>query len=345
MTTDELSHDARSGAVGKGGRMMRMPTISPLPLLRPSALTHSTRSVRRGEIVPVGRGVYAPRVEWESLAGWERDLARVHAHLLVAPDDVLCLESAALLWGLPTVGAGHPVHVLAPDTATSRHSGGVQVHTSAHADRIIEEIHGIRLTSRADTCIDIARHRHPGIALVAADAAVGADRTIDSLSLVTLNEERMSARGRRAARWALSRADGRAESAFESLSRAAIEWWGFPPPELQQWIGADGAGGDRADMWWSARRVAGEADGRIKYDGRFGDPAAALRAREDRDRRLLRRGARAVVHWGWDDLTDGDALRALLMSVGLSPDHPPDLARLATLRTTLRARPEGSEPP
>ncbi|KTS55254.1 hypothetical protein NS206_17665, partial [Microbacterium testaceum] len=183
--------------------MMRMPTISPLPLLRPSALTHSTRSVRRGEIVSVGRGVYAPRVEWESLAGWERDLARVHAHLLVAPDDVLCLESAALLWGLPTVGAGHPVHILAPDTATSRHSGGVQVHTSAHADRIIEEIHGIRLTSRADTCVDIARHRHPGIGLVAADAAVGADRTIDSLSLVTLNEERMSARGRRAARWAL----------------------------------------------------------------------------------------------------------------------------------------------
>ena len=320
-----------------------MPSDAPIPLLRPSALTHSTRSVRRGEILLVGRGVYAPQEEWNALTAWERDLARVHAHLLVAPDDVLCLESAALLWGLPTVGTGHPVHVLASDGATSRRSGNVVVHTSAHDDRVIEEVAGVRLTSQADTCVDIARSRHPAAGLVVADATLRSDPASRAMSLVTLNEERASGRGRRAARWALARADGRAESAFESLSRAAIEWWGFPRPDLQHWIGPEGRGGDRTDMWWPVQSLAGEADGHAKYDGRFGDPLSALRAQDERDRRLRRHGARAVAHWSWEDLADGEALRTLLMSFGLVPESPPDLARLATLRAMLRSRPRGAE--
>jgi len=53
----------------------------------------------------------------------------------------------------------------------------------------------------------------------------------------------------------------------------------------------------RTDMWWPVQRVAGEADGHATYDGRFREPLSALRAREERDRRLHRRGARAVAHW------------------------------------------------
>ncbi|WP_295779778.1 hypothetical protein, partial [uncultured Microbacterium sp.] len=239
---------------------------TPLPLMPAAAVTHSTRSVRRGEIIQVTRGVYASRDAWQTLPPWQQYLARVRAHLLNAPDDVLCLESAAALHGLPVLGAPHDIHVLGSASATARSAGGVRVHTSAHPDRVIEEVDGIRLTSLADTCIDVARTRHPGFALAVADAAARVDERCTALTLVTLNEERASARGRRRARWALHRADPAAESPLESLSRAVTEWAGLPEPELQIWFGSPAGGGDRVDVWWPQLRIAGEADGLLKYD-------------------------------------------------------------------------------
>ncbi len=335
----------RATEVRQPGSMIPIPRTSPIALVRAAELTHSTRSIRRGEVVPVLRGVYAETGDWQSLPRWERDLARVHAHLLRDPDAVLCLESAALLWGLPTLGAIETVHVLADDTATSRRVSGIRVHTSAHSDRVIDEIGGIRLTSPAETCVDIARTRHPAAGLVLADATLRRDATMTAAALAALNEQRASARGRRHARWALERADAAAESPLESTSRAGIEWWGFPTPELQHWIGPWDDDGDRTDMWWPAIGLVGEADGHLKYDGRFGDPVAALRAREERDRRLRRRGARAVAHWAWDDLADPSALRDILLSAGLSPDRPPDLNRPAGLRRLLRPGLPSATPP
>lgn len=311
-------------------------SAAPIPLLRATDLTHSTRSIRRGEVVPVLRGVYAAANDWHGLPWWERDLARVHAHLLRHPDAVLCLESAAMMWGLPVVGPVEAVHVLADDAATSRRVTGVHVHTSAHDDRVVKDVSGVLLTSPADTCIDIARVRHPAAGLVAADATMRREAIAPAV-LAALNEERASARGRRRARWALQRADGAAESALESVSRAASEWWGFPAPELQHWIGSSDDDGDRTDMWWPGARVAGEADGHLKYHGRFGDPGAMLRAREERDRRLRRHGARTVAHWSWADLVDPSAFRDILLSAGLTPTSPPDLSQLAGLRRLLRS--------
>ena len=315
--------------------MIRMPLPSPIALLPAAALTHTTRSIRRGDVVAVARGVYAGAAEWGALPRWDRDLARVHAHLMTHPDAIVCRESAALLWGLPVVGALDAVHVLARGGSTSRRVGGARVHTSAHDDRVIEEVGGIRLASVADTCVDIARHRHPAVALAVADAAVRADARLSAAILAAVNEERASGRGRRGARWALARADGRAESALESISRAAIEWWGFPAPQLQQWIGP-GGDADRTDMWWPSAQAAGEADGHLKYDGRLGDPGGALRAREERDRRLRRRGARAIAHWSWDDLAEPSALRDIILGVGLVPESLPDLDSLSSLSRLLR---------
>lgn len=90
-------------------------------------------------------------------------------------------------------------------------------------------------------------------------------------------------------------------------------------------------------MWWPGARVAGEADGHLKYHGRFGDPGAMLRAREERDRRLRRHGARTVAHWSWADLVDPSAFRDILLSAGLTPTSPPDLSQLAGLRRLLRS--------
>ncbi|WP_295780273.1 hypothetical protein [uncultured Microbacterium sp.] len=316
--------------------VLRRTVDTPLPLMPAAAVTHSTRSVRRGEIIQVTRGVYASRDAWQTLPPWQQYLARVRAHLLNAPDDVLCLESAAALHGLPVLGAAYDIHVLGSASATARSAGGVRVHTSAHPDRVIEEVDGIRLTSVADTCIDVARTRHPAIALAVADAAARVDERCTALTLVTLNEERASARGRRRARWALHRVDPAAESPLESLSRAVTEWAGFAEPERQVWFGSPAGGGDRVDLWWPQLRIAGEADGLLKYDGRFGDPRVAMKKREDRDRRLRAAGARAVLHWGWDDLTDPNSLIGMLSGAGLPVVASPDTANLHSLAAALR---------
>jgi hypothetical protein len=321
--------------------MLRTLRPSPLPLIPAAALTHSTRSVRRGDVEPVARGVYVDSAAWRGLSRWDRDLARIHAHLLRHPDAVICRESAALLWGLPIVGSLDAVHVLCPDTSTSRRVGRARLHTSVHDDRVVEEVQGIRLTSMVDTCVDVARFRHPAAALAVADAAVRQDPRLSAAVLAAVNEERASGRGRRHARWALARADGDAESAWESVSRAAIEWSGFPAPELQRWIGPPGDA-DRTDFWWDRARIAGEADGHLKYDGRCGDPARTSLAREERDRRLRRRGARTVAHWSWDDLAHPSALREILLGVGLVPETVPDLGALASLSRFLRPGGQGT---
>lgn len=308
----------------------------PATLLPAGTLVHSTRSRRRGEVLRLNRGVYAVRDEWNALAPWQRYGLRVQAHAMWHPDDVLCLESAAVLLGLPLVGGDHDIHVLSEHGATSRRSGGVRVHTMAASDRTFAEVDGIRVTSLADTCIDIARSRHPALALAVADATVRRDPSLGDLALVVLNEERSSARGRRQARWALHRADRAAESPLESISRASIEWLGFPAPELQERFPGTDEREDRVDLWWPAQRIAGEADGHHKYDGRFGDPLEALRAREKRDRRLLAAGVRTVVHWAWDDVAEATSLRAMLRGVGMPIVHTPDPGRLASLRGVLR---------
>lgn len=300
-------------------------------------LTHSTRSVRKGEVLPVNRGVYALRDEWTRMAPWEKYAARVRAHVMWHPDDVLCLESAAVMSGLPVVGGDHEIHVLDEHSATARRAVGVRVHTERTPERRVVERGGVRMTALADTCIDIARTRHEALALAVADATVRADPSLRPIDLVAMNENRTSSRGRRRARWSLHRANGVAESALESISRASIEWHGFPAPELQAWLGRNDDDGDRVDHWWPSESVAGEADGHLKYDGRFGDAATALRARERRDRRLRGAGVRAVVHWTWTDLVEPDALRALLGGAGLPIVATPDEGRLASLRRVLRS--------
>jgi hypothetical protein len=67
------------------------------------------------------------------------------------------------------------------------------------------------------------------------------------------------------ARRAVAFLDARAESPFESMSRATMHEHGVPTPELQKVLtGASGIG-YRVDFYWEAGRLIGEADGRQKY--------------------------------------------------------------------------------
>lgn len=305
---------------------------SPLALLRHSDVPHPERAVAKGELVKVRHGAYASAALWKTLPPWDRYLARVYAAALVHPGAIFCLESAAALLGMPIFGDPVDVHVLVPAGRSSRLVAGVRTHRSSE-DRRIVEIGGLAMTGPEDTAVDLARLRHQAIGLAAADAALRLDPELTADRLLRISEARASSRGRDIARWPLARATAESETALEGVSRAVIEWLGFPAPELQVVFRSSGKR-DRTDYVWKHIRLGGEADGDLKYDGRYGDPREVLRRQTLRDRRL-RTHLRAVVHWGWTDATTVTPLRDILTGGGLRAIAPEQTAPLHSLRRVL----------
>lgn len=305
---------------------------SPLTLLRHSEVPHPERRVAKGELIKIRHGVYASAALWKSLPPWEKYLARVHAAALIHPDAIFCLESAAALLGMPIFGDPVDVHILVPTGRASRLVAGVRTHRSSE-DRSIIEIGGLAMTGPDDTAVDLARLRHQAIGLAGADAALRLEPESTADRLLGISEARVSSRGRALARWSLSRATAESETAIEAVSRAVIEWLGFPAPELQVVFRSSGKE-DRTDFVWRHAGLAGEADGDIKYDGRYGDPREVLRRQTLRDRRL-RTHLRAVTHWGWTDATTVTPLRDILTGSGLRAFAPEQTAQLHSLRRLL----------
>lgn len=290
----------------------------------------------RGELLRVRHGIYAPRALWQELPPWDRYLARVHAVSLMHPEVVFSHESAAALTGGPVFGDPIIVHVMVDSSSASRLVAGVRTHRTTE-DRGVVELGGIAITSWAETAVDIARSRHPAVALAVADAALRADPSLMVDSLTVLNESRSSSRGRNIARWSLSRANALAETALESISSAVIEWLGFPGPDLQVTFDTGNGQSDRSDFVWTDHRLAGEADGDLKYDGRFGDPRGVLRRQAERDHRL-RGHVRNIAHWGWSEATSIAPLRSILHAAGVPTVCPENPAALFSLKRSVSSR-------
>jgi len=317
---------------------------SPIPLLRWGDIRHPERAVAEGAVVRVRHGVYAVARVWNDLPSWDRYLARVHAVAMTHPGAVFCLESAAALIGMPVFGDRGIVDLLVDSAETARFSGGVRTHRS-HPERTLIEHSGLAVTSPGDTAVDLARHRHHAIGLAAADAALRLDPRLSHEHLVALNEARVSKRGRNIARWPLHRSTRRAESALESISRAVIEWLGFPAPELQTVFRSPSGEEDRCDFFWPAARVGGESDGDLKYDGRFGDARGILRRQAARDIRLRTHHVRHVAHWGWAEATAFTPLRGILAGAGLVQIAAEDSLPLHSMRRLLSQRPPHATAP
>jgi hypothetical protein len=292
----------------------------------------------RGDLIKVRPGVYTAAAEWKALAPWERYLARVFAAAMIYPDAVFSHDSAAALLGMPVFGDPVIVHVLAPAHGTARVVAGVRVHTSSD-EREVVELGGMLMTSPADTAVDLARSRHAAVGLASADAALRGDEALSVEKLVHVNQSRRSKRGRALARWPLNSATALSETALESISRAVIEWLGFPPPALQVTFRTSGGPTDRCDFVWPGFSLAGESDGDLKYDGRFGDPRELLRHQRQRDARLRAHHVRSIAHWGWLDATTVDPLRSLLVGQGLIPVAPEQTVHLFSLRRSVSPRP------
>jgi hypothetical protein len=309
---------------------------SPVPLLRQRDGDAAGLRLREDDRrVRVRPGVYAPRDHWEGLKPWERYVARVHAFALVSPGVVFCLESAAALLGLPLFGEPRDIHVFDATRERSHRFGDVAVHTSADA-RIVST-GALSVTSAADTTVDLIRVLPPACGLAVGDAALRAfPRTVDTKLLSEIADSQVNGRGSRRLRWALPRLDARSESVSESVSRAVIEWSGFPEPELQRVFHYEGFE-DRSDFFWTAYRAIGESDGYDKYTDDPQEAARRIRAEKQREDRL-RRHVNGFARWDYAGATRVTPLCTALMRAGVPQLAPPQRALLATLRHNPRSR-------
>lgn len=302
---------------------------SPVPLLLRRDDPSLRREIEGATLHRMRPGVYAPAEQWAALPPWEKYLARVHAVALKRPSAVFTHESAAALLGLPLLGDLRTVHVLVPRKGDARLVGDIQGHHALDEMATIRA-HGVTATTTITTSIDLARSRHPAYALAVADWLLRAG-VCTREALLEANDIRVSARGRLAAAWALERATAVSESVLESVSRATIEWLGFPDPELQSTWVIDGAL-YRTDFTWPAHRIIGEADGETKYGK--SDAAAAV-VHEKRREDALRRSVNGFARWGWHELRMPARLGRVLEAAGLTAVQPRRTAHLHSLSLLL----------
>lgn len=316
---------------------------APVPLITSSdAALAGLRPAEDRGLHRVRPGVYAPRDAWSALAPWERYAARVHALLRTTPDAVLCLESAAVIHGIPLFGETRDLHVYDPSASKTTRFGDVVVHASID-ERAVTTVGGIFATTTLDTAVDLARLLPPAQGLTVADAVIspaqgGALRLDDLAERVSDLHAR---RGRARVRWVLTRANGLAESPAESVSRAVIEWCGYEEPVQQPEFRYEGHV-DRTDFGFRSNRALCEADGWGKYD--LDDPVRAARHLQNEKRRedRLRRNGHPFGRWEAADALRVDPLCRALGGAGLRPIFAPHPALLATLRTHPRALSPGA---
>jgi hypothetical protein len=179
----------------------------------------------------------------------------------------------------------------------------VHLHRASLPDDGIVHLDGYRALGAARTVMDLARERGVAAGVVAADYALH-HGLVDTTSLAAAFEVCSRWPGRKAARITLLRADGRAESPLESLSRLEIASARLPAPEPQPSI-CDRFGQflGRCDFYWDEFGVVGESDGDQKYaEGRPAIVAERTRHQLFEDTGLV------VVRWGWADLFSFDSV-------------------------------------
>ena len=235
-----------------------------------------------GRLSRLRRGLYT---------GAEPDRRSLVEAAVVRLDAVASHETAAALWGLPTLGTSTTMHV----TRTRRSQGvahydGVTVHHASLDPAHLAVHNGIPLTTPARTVLDIARHRSFWAGVVVADAALRM-RCCTREELLAVAEACRRWPGVTKGRRVVGFADEQAESPLESISRVAFHDYELPVPILQAVIG----GYERADFLWPDYRVIGEADGLGKYTS-----PDVLRREKEREQSIAQLGF-TTFRWTWRD--------------------------------------------
>lgn len=248
------------------------------------------RAVRSGRLLRLRRGYFAR-------PGADLERAEAIAAVRDISGSAASHRSGLLLHTLPIVGQRAPMPELTvlPDSRGSAHR--VLLHRAAMTCDDMCVIDGVPVLKVARTLVDVARARPITAAVAAIDAALqrGAT-TLDDIDDVLLRCWNWP--GIRRAQRAVRLSDGRSESPLESVSRLILGWLQVPKPDLQPTVlDQYGRPIGRLDFYWEQFGVAGEADGRSKYDTR--DVLTAEKERQE----LLEDCGLVFVRWGWAAVT------------------------------------------
>ncbi|RAX47212.1 hypothetical protein DQ354_03200 [Arthrobacter sp. AQ5-06] len=284
------------------------------------------RRAAANELRRIRQGVYVTAKNWHALKAWEQYplLVRAAAATLQTRT-VFCRESSAALWGIPLLGTQHMVHALTADGGGGRSRAGVRRHRVDLASVEVGRQHGLLVTSRVRTVLDLAAFGSFEQGVVAIDHVLKPDRVhrLQALSKPEIEASigpDFSAAAARRIRTVLDFAVPESGSPGESLSRAYMYLERFKLPELQTEIWDRSGLVGYLDFEWSEDRLAGEFDGMVKYqkaeylNGRTpSDVVVAEKRREDR----IRATGRRVIRWTWAELADRATFAAFLDGAGV----------------------------
>lgn len=233
----------------------------------------------------------------------------------LTPAAVISHASAAHLHGLPTRYTPTHTDVILPGRPRRLAHADVAAHHHRVEPGHVTTVEGVRVTTLERTVVDCAMSESGPGGLIVADAALHRDANLQICKQILSGM--VGRRGVVRARAVLALADGGAESAGESLARAAVLAAGLPVPQTQVAVRTH-LGTSWADLGWPEHRVLVEYDGRLKYAEA---PLAVVLAEKRREDALLDAGWR-LVRVTAEDLRDPDALarRVLRLLTGVRTD-------------------------
>jgi len=281
---------------------------------------------RRGDLLRLGRGVYAGGVrarELMTMAGGDQLLKIAAAAAVTGPDAAVSHQSAAALQRIDLLGPTYPLVALTCPPRRGWHSRpGIRLHAATLPAEQVTAYLGMLLTTPARTVVDLARMLDFRAGVVAADSALHRKLTSREELRAVLAACPLRSGVNRAAE-VIEFANGLAESPLESIARVVFRDCGLPPPALQVWLGGTTEPAARVDFYWRKYRTIAEADGNVKYN----DPLrASAQIRRDS---ILRADGFEIVHFGWQEITENSAFvissirTAFQRSMIMSAHHGP----------------------
>lgn len=249
------------------------------------------RGLANGSIVRLTSRYAISRDFYVKLPRHRQQLIDVMAIGLSANNAVVVGVSAARilgLWTLPPIG--EPVSVARPSKSVPRKQvwgDKVSYRKMAIPSEHILTREGVRCTSVARTCLDIARLWSFGEGLMAMDSALRQRLvSVDELRRTVVELGRV--KGIAVAREAVNHASALSEAPYESWARALIIEAGLSTRVRLQ---CELPGGFRPDLLLGDNLVV-EIDGALKYDGKtFGRPTdAVIRAERQREKHIQNLG-------------------------------------------------------
>lgn len=271
---------------------------------------------RAGQLLKLRTGIYADSAAFHRLKPWERYRLECMATAISRPGSVLVGKSAAALWEVPYGEIPRYVEMAREQGSGGFSSKGVKSRELLLPGQLpilgmAAPYERAKVAGLPQTLIDIARWYELEHAVIAIDACLN-KRKVHRRDLEQVLDMASGWGGVKQARKALKFAHSAAESPRESQVRLQIWRAGLPAPHLQASIrNVRGEFIGRVDFFYPKYSLAIEYDGRIKYEGAFGQSKlGALEDERFRERDLLNTGLR-MIRIDRESFRDGSWLSVL----------------------------------